>query len=31
MLSVTYEPFYVTKVYRLKRINELLLHGPYII
>jgi len=29
--SVTYEPFYITKVYGLKRINELLLYGPYII
>jgi len=30
LLSITYKPFYVTKVYRLKRINKLLLHGPYI-
>jgi hypothetical protein len=31
LLSVTYKPFYVTKVYRLKGINKLLLYGPYII
>jgi len=30
LLSVTYKPFYITKVYGLKRINELLLYGPYI-
>jgi hypothetical protein len=30
ILSVTYEPFYVTRVYRLKGINELLLYSPYI-
>lgn len=29
--SVTYGPFYVTKVYGLKGTNELLLHGPYTI
>ena len=31
ILSVTYKPFYVTRVYRLKGINELLLYGPYTI
>ena len=31
LLSITYKPFYVTKVYRLRRINELLLYGLYII
>ena len=30
-LFITYKTFYVTKVYRLKKINELLLHGFYII
>ena len=31
ILSVTYEPFYVTRVYRLKGINKLLLYSLYII
>jgi len=30
-LSVTYKPFYITKVYRLKKTNKLLLHGLYTI
>ena len=28
LLSVTYKPFYVTKAYGLKGINELLLYSP---
>ena len=31
LLSITYKPSYITKVYRLKGINELLLYSPYII
>jgi hypothetical protein len=31
ILSVTYKPFYVTRVYRLKGINKSLLYSPYII
>jgi len=31
LLSITYKPFYVTKVYRLKGINKLLLYSLYII
>ena len=31
LIPDTYKPFYITKVYRLKRINKLLLYSPYII
>ena len=31
LLSATYKPFYVTKAYGLKGINESLLHSLYII
>ena len=29
LLSITYGPSYVTKVYKLKGINKLLLYNPY--